>query len=77
MFIEAQGIYIDSELFKDNAEYMGDAMERGRQIEEDAAKRIEKAGYSASYEQIRKVIFWDRKDKMFHNEAEIREFLMK
>ena len=102
MFIEAQGIYIDSEFFKDNAEYMRDALvaasaifsdlgdkrkpeylyrivedalERGNQIKEDASGRIKKAGYSASYEQIRKIIFWDRKDKIPHNEAEIRRFL--
>lgn len=104
MFIEAQGIYIDSELFKDNAEYMRDALvaasaifsdlgdrrkpeylyrivedalERGNRIKEDVSGRIKKAGYSASYEQIRKIIFWDRKDKRPHNEAEIREFLKK
>lgn len=102
MFIEAQGIYIDSELFKDNAEYMRDALvaasavfsdlgdrrkpeylyrivedalERGKKIEEDAAVRIEKAGYFASHEQIRKVIFWDRKERRFHNGAEVQKLL--
>lgn len=104
MFIEAQGIYIDSELFKDNAEYMRDALvaasavfsdlgdrrkpeylyrivedalERGNQIKDGVSGRIKKAGYSASYEQTRKIIFWDRKDKRPHNEVEIREFLKK
>ena len=102
MFIEAQGIYIDSELFKDNAEYMRDALvaasaifsdlgdrrkpeylyrivedalERGNQIKEDVSGRIKKAGFSANFEQIREIIFWDRKDKRPHNEAEIQEFL--
>lgn len=102
MFIEAQGIYIDSDLFKDNAEYMRDALvaasaifsdlgdlrkpeylyriiedalERGKQIEEDVIERIGKAGVLATDSQIRKVIFWDRKDKRFHNEKEIREVL--
>lgn len=104
MFIEAQGIYIDSELFKDNAEYMRDALvaasaifsdlgdrrkpeylyrivedalERGNRIKEDVFGRIKQAGYSANHEQIRKILFWDRKDKRPHNEAEIREFLKK
>lgn len=104
MFIEAQGIYIDSELFKDNAEYMRDALvaasaifsdfgdrrkpeylyrimedalERGNRIKEDIFGRIKQAGYSANHEQIRKILFWDRKDKRPHNEAEIREFLKK
>ena len=102
MFIEAQGIYVDSELFKDNAEYMRDALvaanaifsdlgdrrrpeylyrivedalERGNQIKEDVSGRIKKAGYSASYEQIREIIFWDRRDKRSHNETEIQGFL--
>lgn len=104
MFIEAQGIYIDSEPFKDNAEYMRDALvaasaifsdlgdrrkpeylyrivedalERGNRIKEDVFGRIKQAGYSANHEQIRKILFWDRKDKRPHNEAEIREFLKK
>ena len=102
MFIEEQGIYIDSRLFKDHAEYMRDALvaasaifsdlgdrrkpeylyrivrdalERGKQIEEDVAGRIENAGYSASCEQIRKIIFWDRKDKRLHDKEEIWEYL--
>lgn len=98
MFIEAQGIYIDSELFKDNARYMrdalvaasaifsdlgdrrkpeylyriiGDALERGKEIEEDAVRRISEAGYLAGEQQVRKVIFWDRKERRIHGADEI------
>ena len=102
LFIEAQGIYIDSELFKDNARYMrdalvaasaifsdlgdrrkpeylyriiGDAMERGKEIEGDAVRRIRSAGYPAGEQQVRKVIFWDRKERMSHGADEIRRLL--
>ena len=102
MFIEAQGIYIDSELFKDNARYMrdalvaasavfsdlgdrrkpeylyrivGDALERGKVIEEDAVRRIRSAGYPATEQQVREVIFWDRKERRIHNVDEIGRLL--
>lgn len=102
IFIEAQGIYIDSELFKDNAEYMrdalvaasavfsdlgdrrkpeylyrivGDALERGKAIEENAVCRIRSAGFPAGEQQVRKVIFWDRKERRIHDAEEIRQML--
>lgn len=102
MFIEAQGIYIDSELFKDNARYMrdalvaasaifsdlgdrrkpeylyrivGDALERGKVIEEDAVRRIRSAGYPATEQQVRKVILWDRKERRIHKIDEIGRLL--
>ena len=102
MFIEAQGIYIDSRLFKDNAKYMrdalvaasavfsdlgdrrkpeylyrivGDALERGKAMEEDAVQRITAAGYPAGEQQVRKVIFWDRKERRIHDAEEIRQLL--
>lgn len=102
MFIEAQGIYIDSRLFKDNAKYMRDALvaasavfsdlgdrrkpeylyrivrdalERGKAMEEDAVQRITAAGYPAGEQQIRKVIFWDRKERRIHDAEEIRQLL--
>ncbi|MBD5524256.1 MAG: hypothetical protein HDR04_07535 [Lachnospiraceae bacterium] len=102
LFIEAQGIYIDSELFKDNARYMrdalvaasaifsdlgdrrkpeylyriiGDAMERGKEIEGEAVRRIRSAGYPAGEQQVRKVIFWDRKERRVHGADEIRRLL--
>lgn len=102
MFIETQGIYIDSELFKDNAEYMrdalvaasavfsdlgdrrkpeylyrivGDALERGKETEEDAVHRICEAGYPATEQQVRKVIFWDRKERRIHGADEIGRLL--
>lgn len=104
MFIEARGIYIDSELFKDNAEYMrdalvaasaifsdlgdrrkpeylyrivGDALERGKEIEEDAVRRIEEAGYSAGEEQVRKIIFRERWGCRKCSTEEIRRLLIK
>lgn len=104
MFIEAQGIYIDSELFKDNARYMRDALvaasaifsdlgdrrkpeylcrivedalERGKAVEEDAVRRIREAGYPAGEWQVRKVIFWDRKERREHGAEEIRRLFKK
>ena len=104
MFIEAQGIYIDSELFKDNARYMRDALvaassifsdlgdrrkpeylyrivedalERGKAVEEDAVQRIREAGYPAGEQQVRKVIFWDRKERRTHEAEEVRQLLRK
>ncbi|MCM1253338.1 MAG: Fic family protein [Clostridium sp.] len=102
MFIEAQGIYINSELFKDNAQYMrdalvaasavfpdlgdrrkpeylyrivGDALIEGREIKEDTICRIKAAGYRTEEEQVRRVIFWDRKERKIHNKEEIQGFL--
>lgn len=102
IFIEEQGIYIDSELFKDNAKYMRDALVaasavfsdlgdrrkpeylyrivedalgRGKEIKEDAARRIKEAGFPAGEEQVRKVIFWDRKERRPHSGEEIQRFL--
>lgn len=95
-------IYIDSELFKDNARYMrdalvaasaifsdlgdrrkpeylyrivGDALERGKETEEDAVRRIRSAGYPATEQQVRKVIFWDRKERRIHGADEIGRLL--
>lgn len=102
MFIEEQGIYIDSGLFKDNAEYMrdalvaasaifsdlgdrrkpeylyrivGDAMERGKEIEKDAVRRIREAGCPAGKEQVRKVIFRERWQSRKCSAEEIRKLL--
>lgn len=102
MFIEEQGNYIESELFKDNAKYMRDALVaasavfsdlgdrrkpeylyrivedalgRGKEIKEDAVRRIREAGLVAGEEQIRKVIFWDRRERGPHSAEEIQRFL--
>ena len=102
MFIEEQGIYIESELFKDNAKYMRDALVaasavfsdlgdrrkpeylyrivedalgRGKKIKEDAVRRIREAGLAAGEEQVRKVIFWDRRERRPHSAEEIQRFL--
>ena len=102
MFIEGQGIYIESGLFKDNAKYtrdalvaasavfsdlgdrrkpeylyriVEDALGKGREIKEDAAQRIREAGFMAGDGQIRKVIFWDRKERRNHSAEEVWRFL--
>lgn len=102
MFIEEQGIYIDSGLFKDNAEYMRDALvaasavfsdlgdrrkpvylyrivedalERGKEMEEDVVRRITEAGCPAGREQVRKVIFRERWQCREYSTEEIRQLL--
>ncbi len=102
VFIEERGVYIDSELFKDNAEYMRDALvaanavfsdlgdrrkpeylyrivedalERGKELEEDAASRIMEAGYPAGKEQVQKVIFGERWQCRKYGAGEIRQLL--
>ncbi len=102
MFIEERGIYIDSELFKDNAEYMrdalvaasaifsdlgdrrkpeylyrivGDALERGKEMEADAARRIKEAECLAGREQVRKIIFRERRQCRKCSREEIRQLL--
>ena len=104
MFIEEQGIYIDSGLFKDHAEYMrdalvaasaifsdlgdkrkpeylyrivGDALERGREIKEDAVRRIKEAGCPTGREQVRKVIFQERWQCRRYSVEEIRQLFDK
>lgn len=104
IFIEARGIYIDSGLFKDNAEYMrdalvaasalfsdlgdrrkpeylyrivGDALERGKEMEGDAVRRIQEAGYPAGKNIVRKVILRERWEGRTYSTEEIRQFLKK
>ncbi len=54
---------------------VGDALERGKAMEEDAVQRITTAGYPAGEQQVRKVIFWDRKERRIHDAEEIRQLL--
>ena len=102
MFIEEKGIYIDSELFKDNAEYMRDALvaasavfsdlgdrrrpeylyrivedalERGKEIEEDAVRRIKEAHCPLGSEQVRKVIIRERGESRKYSADEIWQLL--
>lgn len=102
MFIEERGIYIDSGLFKDNAEYMrdalvaasavfhdlgdrrkpeylyhivGDALERGQEIKEDAVRRIKEAGCTAGREQVRELITRERWECRKHSVDEVRHLL--
>lgn len=103
MFIEAQGIYIESDLFKDNATYMRDALvaanaifsdlgdlrkpeylyrivrdalEQGLEMKKLVIKAIHNAGLSATRDRIRKIVFWNRKEKREHTGDEIRNYLV-
>lgn len=100
MFIEAQGIYIESDLFKDNAAYMRnslvaanavfddlgdlrkmeylyrivqDALERGQKMKDRVIEAIRGSGLEDTEDRIRKVIFWNRKEKREHTAEEIRK----
>lgn len=102
MFIEAQDIYIESDLFKDNASYMRDALvaanalfhdlgdlrkpeylyrivrdalEQGQEMKEKIGGQIQKAGLPVTDENIRKIVFWNRKEKKEHTSSEIRVYL--
>lgn len=98
-FIESKGIYIDSELFKDNAPYMRsalvassaifsdlgdrrkpeylekivtDALYQGFQMEESVIKQIKLAGLKATENNIRKIVYWNRKEYREHSSEEIK-----
>lgn len=102
MFIEAQGIYIESDLFKDNASYMRDALvaanaifhdlgdlrkfeylyhivqdalEQGQKMRKHIEEQLYKAGIPISEECIRKIIFWNRREKKEHTAWEIKNYL--
>lgn len=104
MFIESQGIYIESNLFKDNASYMRsalvaanavfhdlgdlrkpeylyrivqDALERGNEMSNRVEDYIRKAELPVTGENIRKVVFWNRKEQKEHSVEEIRNYLRK
>ena len=104
MFIEAQGIYIESDLFKDNASYMRsalvaanaifhdlgdlrkpdylyrivqDALEQGKEMSGRVENYIRKAELPVTRENIRKVIFWNRRGHKEHSFEEIRNYLKK
>lgn len=104
MFIESQGIYIESNLFKDNASYMRsalvaanavfhdlgdlrkpeylyrivqDALERGNEMSNRVEDCIRKAELPVTGENIRKVVFWNRKEQKEHSVEEIRNYLRK
>ncbi|MEF9939154.1 MAG: Fic family protein [Clostridium sp.] len=102
MFIEGQGIYIESDLFKDNASYMRDALvaanavfhdlgdlrkpeylyrivqdalEQGREMQEEIEKRIREAGLSVTDEHTKRIVLWNRREKKEHTIDEIKEYL--
>lgn len=102
MFIEAQGIYIESNLFKDNASYMRsalvaanavfsdlgdlrkteylyqiikDALEQGEEMKVKVEECIRKAELPVTQENIRKIVFWNRKEQKKHSVEEIRNYL--
>lgn len=104
MFIESQGIYIESNLLKDNASYMRsalvaanavfhdlgdlrkpeylyrivqDALERGNEMSNRVEDYIRKAELPVTGENIRKVVFWNRKEQKEHSVEEIRNYLRK
>lgn len=104
MLIEAQGIYIESNLFKDNASYMRsalvaanavfhdlgdlrkpeylyrivqDALERGNEMSNRVEDYIRKAELPVTRENIRKVVFWNRREHKEHSFEEIRNYLKK
>lgn len=103
MFIEAHGIYIESDLFRDNASYMRDALvaanaifhdlgdlrkpeylnhivrdalEQGREMKRQIEERIQNAGTAVTEENIRRIVFWNRKEKKEHTIEEIRDYFM-
>ena len=102
MFVESRGIYIESDLFKDNASYMRsalvaanaifhdlgylrkpeylyqivqDALEQGKEMCNRVENYIRKAELPVTRENIRKVVFWNRKEYKEHSFEEIRHYL--
>ena len=102
MFIEAQGVYIESDMFKDNASYMRDALvaanavfhdlgdlskpeylrrivqdalEQGQEMRERVEEQFHVINLPVTEERIRKVVFWNRKDKKEHKAQEIKRYL--
>lgn len=101
-FIESKGFYIDSDLFKDNAQYMRtalvaasaifsdlgdkrkpeylerivlDALERGDEMKRRVVDVLHKAGYEATEERIRTVVFWNRLEQREHNVSEVQTYI--
>lgn len=104
MFIEAQGIYIESDLFKDNASYMRsalvaanaifsdlgdlrkpeylyrivqDALEQGREMRKKVETYLQEAEVLVTDENIRKIVYWNRREQREHTIAEIKSYLKK
>lgn len=102
MFIETQGIYIESELFKDHASYMRDALvaanavfhdigdlrkpeylqrivrdalEQGKEMREHIEEQFRTIKLTVSEEDVRKIVFWNRKEREEHAAQEIRQYL--
>lgn len=103
-FIESKGFYIDSDLFKDNAQYMRtalvaasaifsdlgdkrkpeylekivlDALERGVEMKNRVSNVIKKAGFKATEEEIRRIVYWNRLKHCESCVEEIKEYLLK
>lgn len=102
MFIEAQGIYIESDLFKDNASYMRsalvaanavfsdlgdlrkpeylyrivqDALEQGEEMRRKVETCIRKTQMPVNDDNIRKIVFWNRREQREHTVDEISSYL--
>ncbi len=52
-----------------------DAMEQGYEMKARVMEEINKAGFDASEETIKKIVFWNRAEKYEHTADEIREYL--
>lgn len=101
-FIESKGFYIDSDLFKDNAQYMRtalvaasaffsdlgdkrkpeyleaivrDALDRGNEMKRRVIDLIQEAGYQATEERIRAIVFWNRSEQREHNFNEVQTYM--
>lgn len=100
-FIESRGMYIDSDLLKDNAQYVrtalaaasavftdlgdrrkpeylikivSDALEHGLEMKTRVSAAVKNAGYEATEERIRSVIYWNRLEQHEHCIDEIKEY---
>lgn len=104
LFIENKGFYVDSDLFKDNAQYMRtalvaasalfsdlgdkrkpeylerivlDALQRGWKMKEKVSNIINKAGFEATENRIRKIIYWNRYEQIEHGERDVKLYLLR
>lgn len=103
-FIESKGFYIDSDLFKDNAQYVRtalvaasaefsdlgdkrkpeylekivlDALQYGAEMKNRVSDIIKEAGFEATEEEIREIVYWNRLKHCESCVEEIKEYLQK
>lgn len=102
-FIESKGLYIDSDLFKDNAQYVrtalvaasaifsdlgdkrkpeylkkivSDALICGAEMKNRVSDIIKKAGFEATEEKIRKIVYWNRLKHCESGVEEVKKYLL-